>query len=234
MTRRRPPARLRPRPRRRPARRDDATWLAYALLALLALGVAAAVLRWLAANWWVLVVVALAAGAIAAVVVRARIVAARQLRLQEARLRLALSGPGGIDHMQPDAFEYAVRDLLQRDGCHARKVGRANDQSVDVLAEDPMGRRWALQCKHKRDPLGGKPVGVGVLYALAGTYQRAHHAHVAVVVTNGRFSREAHRWGDEQGILLVDRNTLAHWAAGSRPLWDVLPRIPAPRGGLHH
>ncbi|SOB88915.1 restriction endonuclease [Streptomyces sp. 1331.2] len=204
------------------------------MVALLALGAAVAVLRWLAANWWVLVVLALTAGAVAAAVLRARVLAARRLQLRAARLRLALSGPGGIDHMAPDAFEYAVRDLLQRDGCRAHKVGRANDQSVDVLAEDPLGRRWALQCKHKRDPLGGKPVGVGVLYALAGTYQRAHRAHVAVVVTNGSFSREAHRWGAEQGILLVDRNALARWAAGSRPLWDVLPRIPAPRGGHRH
>ncbi|MFJ2811813.1 restriction endonuclease [Kitasatospora sp. NPDC087271] len=136
--------------------------------------------------------------------------------------------------MTPDAFEYAVRDLLQRDGCHARKVGRANDQSVDVLAEGPAGRRWAVQCKHKQDPTSGKPVGVGVLYALAGTYQRAHRAHVAVVVTNGRFSREAHRWGTEYGIQLVDRTALARWAAGNQPLWDVLPRIPAPRSGHHH
>ncbi|MEU9046169.1 MULTISPECIES: restriction endonuclease [unclassified Kitasatospora] len=215
-------------------RRDDATWLAYALLALLALGAAAAVLRWLAAHWWIPVAVALAAGAAAAAVLRARALAAREHRLRAARLRLALSGPGGIDHMKPDAFEYAVRDLLERDGCRARKVGRANDQSVDVLAEDPMGRRWAVQCKHKRDPVGGKPVAVGVLYALAGTYQRAHGAHLAVVVTNGRFSREAHRWGSEQGILLVDRNTLAGWAAGGRPLWDVLPHVPAPRSGRHH
>lgn len=77
-------------------------------------------------------------------------------------------------------------------------------------------------------------MGVGVLYALAGTYQRAHRAHVAVVVTNGRFSREAHRWGAEYGIQLVDRTALARWAAGNQPLWDVLPRIPAPRSGHHH
>ncbi|MFJ9447378.1 restriction endonuclease [Kitasatospora sp. NPDC101235] len=232
MARRRPPAR---RPRsRRPARRDDATWIAYALVALLVLSAAAAALRWLAANWWVLVVCALAAGAVVTAALRTRALAAREHRLRAAQLRLALSGPGGIDHMKPDAFEYAVRDLLERDGCRARKVGRANDQSVDVIAEDPMGRRWAVQCKHKQDPLGGKPVGVGVLYALAGTYQRSHHAHIAVVVTNGRFSRDAHRWGADQGVLLVDRTTLARWAAGDQPLWNVLPHIPAPRNGHHH
>ncbi|WP_326847359.1 restriction endonuclease [Streptomyces kaniharaensis] len=212
-------------------RRDDATWLAYALVAFLALSAAAAVLRWLAANWWIPAALALAASAAAVTVLRNRALAARDHQVRAAQLRLALSGPGGIDHMKPDAFEYAVRDLLQRDGCRARKVGRANDQSVDVLAEDPTGRRWAVQCKHKQDPIGGKAVGVGVLYALAGTYQRAHRAHVAAVVTNGRFSREAVRWGAEQGILLVDRNTLARWAAGNQPLWNVLPHVPAPRNG---
>ncbi|MFD8784996.1 restriction endonuclease [Kitasatospora sp. NPDC059599] len=229
MASRRPPARRRR--GRGPARRDDATWLAYGLLTLLAFGAAAAVLRWLAANWWIPVAVALTAGAAAVVVLRSRALAAREDRLRAARLRLALGGPGGIDHMTPDAFEFAVRDLLERDGCRARKVGRANDQSVDVLAEDPTGRRWAVQCKHKRDPISGKPVGVGVLYALAGTYQRAHHAQLAVVVTNGRFSREAHRWGTEQGIHLVDRTALARWAADGRPLWNLLPHIPHPRNG---
>ncbi|MQS16492.1 restriction endonuclease [Streptomyces kaniharaensis] len=197
----------------------------------MALSAAAAVLRWLAANWWIPAALALAASAAAVTVLRNRALAARDHQVRAAQLRLALSGPGGIDHMKPDAFEYAVRDLLQRDGCRARKVGRANDQSVDVLAEDPTGRRWAVQCKHKQDPIGGKAVGVGVLYALAGTYQRAHRAHVAAVVTNGRFSREAVRWGAEQGILLVDRNTLARWAAGNQPLWNVLPHVPAPRNG---
>ncbi|MGW2248857.1 restriction endonuclease [Kitasatospora sp. NPDC001660] len=229
MASRRPPVRRRR--RRRPVRRDEATWIVYALAALAAFGVVVAVVRWLAANWWVLVAAALVAAAVAAAVVRGRALAARRRQLHAAQLRLALSGPGGIDHMKPDAFEYAVRDLLQRDGCRARKVGQAGDQSVDVLAEDPMGRRWAVQCKHKQDPVGGKPVGVGVLYALAGTYQRVHGAHVAVVVTNGRFSRDSQRWGAEQGILLVDRPALARWAAGGRPLWDVLPRVPAPRNG---
>ncbi|MFD7908604.1 restriction endonuclease [Kitasatospora sp. NPDC059747] len=228
MASRRPPVRRR---RRRPVRRGDGTWIVYGVAGLFAFGLVVTVVRWLAANWWVLVVAAVVAGAAGAAVVRRRALAARQQQLHAAQLRLALSGPGGIDHMKPDAFEYAVRDLLQRDGCRASKVGRAGDQSVDVLAEDPMGRRWAVQCKHKQDPVGGKPVGVGVLYALAGTYQRVHGAHVAVVVTNGRFSRDSRHWGAEQGILLVDRPTLARWAAGGQPLWDVLPRVPAPRDG---
>ncbi|MFC5662607.1 restriction endonuclease [Kitasatospora misakiensis] len=222
---------VRRRGNRRTARRGSTNWPAGALAALVAISAAGAVVRWLAAHWWLLAVALAAAGAAAAVAAHRRVRAARQRQLLAAQLRLALTGPGGIDQMAPDAFEYAVRDLLLRDGCRARKVGRANDQSVDVLAEDPTGRRWAVQCKHKQDPVGGRPVSVGVLYALAGTYRRSHGAHVAVVVTNGRFSRESLKWGAEHGILLVDRTSLARWAAGGRPLWEVLPRVPAPRDG---
>ncbi len=231
MTGRRTPVRRKG--KRRPARRGGADGPAVALAALVAVSLAAAAVRWLVAHWWLVAVAVVVAGGAAAVTAHHRVRAARQRRLHAAQLRLALTGPGGIDGMAPDAFEYAVRDLLQRDGCHARKVGRANDQSVDVLAEDPTGRRWAVQCKHKQDPVGGRPVGVGVLYALAGTYRRSHGAHVAVVVTNGRFSRESLKWGAEHGILLVDRPALARWAAGGRPLWEVLPRVPGPRDGHH-
>ncbi|MFJ4091413.1 restriction endonuclease [Kitasatospora sp. NPDC089913] len=194
-----------------------------------AVGAAVPVLRWLAAHWWLPVLAAVATAVAVAAATHRRLRAAREQRSRTARLRLALTGPGGLDRLTPDAFEYAVRDLLERDGCRARKVGGTNDRGVDVLAEDPTGRRWAVQCKHKRDPVGGRPVGVGVLYALAGTYRRSHGAHVAVVVTNGRFSREALKWGAEQGILLVDRPSLARWAGGGDPLREVLSRVPEPR-----
>ncbi len=51
------------------------------------------------------------------------------------------------------------------------------------------------------------------------------------MVTNGRFSRDSVKWGAEQGVLLVDREVLGRWAASGRPLWEVLPRVPAPRNG---
>lgn len=92
-------------------------------------------------------------------------------------------------------------------------------------------RRAAGTTDAPYDPVGGKAVGVGVLYALVGTYQRVHRAQVPVVVTNGRFSRDAVKWGAEQNVLLVDRELLGRWASSGRPLWELLPRIPAPRNG---
>ncbi|BAJ26937.1 MULTISPECIES: restriction endonuclease [Kitasatospora] len=218
--------------RRRPAGRSgDGDRTLPVVGALVGVGLLTALLRWLAAHRWVVLLLVLAALGAAAAFAWQRQARARADRERTSRLRMALTGPGGLDSLAPDAFEFAVRDLLRRDGCRAEKVGRSNDQSVDVLADDPLGRRWALQCKHKQDPLRGKPVPVGVLYSLLGTYQRVHRAQVPVVVTNGRFSRKSVEWGRQQGVLLVDREVLADWASSGRPLWELLPRIPAPRSG---
>ncbi|WP_232794947.1 restriction endonuclease [Kitasatospora sp. NRRL B-11411] len=198
---------------------------------LVGVGLLMALLRWLAAHWWVVLLLVVAAVGIVVVAAWQRQVRTQADRERMSRLRMVLTGPSGLDSLKPDAFEFAVRDLLIRDGCRAEKVGRSNDQSVDVLADDPMGRRWALQCKHKQDPLNGKPVSVGVLYSLAGTYQRVHRAQVPVVVTNGRFSQKSIEWGWQQGVLLVDREVLGRWASSGRPLWELLPRVPAPRSG---
>ncbi|WP_411577059.1 restriction endonuclease [Streptomyces sp. SCSIO ZS0520] len=90
-------------------------------------------------------------------------------------------------------------------------------------------QRRAVQCKHRRDGDQGSAVGVGVLQQVNGTARQIHGADVAVVLTNGRFSSKAVPWGREHRIHLVDRRLLAEWAAGSRPLWDLLDRIPPPR-----
>ncbi|WP_431683779.1 restriction endonuclease [Kitasatospora sp. KL5] len=200
----------------------------------LVVSVLLAVLRWFLAHWWILLLVLLAGAAVAAVAVRDRM--ARRAAALEAqrRLRLALTGPGGLDGMGHQAFEFAVRDLMRRDGCRAEQVGGGGDQSADVLATDPAGRRWVLQCKHKQDPLRGSAVGVGVLYALVGTNERVHRAQVPVVVTNGRFTGPARKWGMEQNVALVDRDVLGRWASSGRPLWELLPRIPAPRTGRNN
>ncbi|MFI6849357.1 restriction endonuclease [Kitasatospora sp. NBC_00085] len=197
-------------------------------------GLVLALLRWLFAHWWVLVVLLTAGAAIAVVAARSRRAREAAARERQRRLRLALTGPGGLDHMGHRAFEFAVRDLMRRDGCRAEQVGGGGDQSADVLATDPTGRRWVLQCKHKQDPAHGTAVGVGVLYALVGTNERVHRAEVPVVVTNGKFTAPAVKWGREQDVVLVDRELLGRWAADGRPLWDLLPRIPAPRSGRGH
>ncbi|MFC5889926.1 restriction endonuclease [Kitasatospora aburaviensis] len=227
---RRPPAR-----RRRPGRNGGGE-SAVALLfgAALAVSLALALVRWLLAHWWIPVLLLVVGGAVAAAVVRARLAERAAALERQRRLHAALTGPGGLDHMGHRAFEFAVRDLMRRDGCRAEQVGGGGDQSADVLATDPMGRRWVLQCKHKQDAVGGAAVGDGVLYALVGTNERVHRAQVPVVVTNGRFSAPAVRWGLDQNVALVDRALLGRWASIGLPLWELLPRVPAPRSGRGH
>ncbi|MGK4586104.1 restriction endonuclease [Kitasatospora sp. HPMI-4] len=227
---------------RRPKKKDDGSELLLVLGGVVvAVVLVLAVLRWLAAHVWVVVVLALIGVGVAVFFVRRLLEQKRAAEAQrladlerQRRLRLTLTGPGGLDHMRHDAFEFAVRDLLLRDGYAAQRVGQGGDQSADVLATDPMGRTWVLQCKHKQDPIGGAPVSVGVLYSLVGANERVHKAQVPVVVTNGRFTKPSQKWGAEQSVLLVDREVLGRWASSGRPLWELLPRIPGPRGGQNN
>ncbi|MFI1107782.1 restriction endonuclease [Streptomyces physcomitrii] len=187
---------------------------------------AVVVLQWLLSHWWILLglgVLAAAAGAFVGQRARQR---AEWERARSRALRLRIAELDALDHR---SFEFAIRDLMRRDGCAAEQLGGAGDNACDVRAVDPSGRIWAVQCKHRRDGDQGSAVGVGVLQQVNGTARQIHGAEVAVVLTNGRFSSKAVPWGREHRIHLVDRRLLAEWAAGSRPLWDLLDRIPPPR-----
>ncbi|MFG2298487.1 restriction endonuclease [Streptomyces sp. NPDC048603] len=135
----------------------------------------------------------------------------------------------GLHHSQ---FEEAVRDLMRRDGAlDAVRVGGAGDNGADVKGTDPEGRRWVIQCKHRRDGAAGAAVGTPDLHVLNGTGRPVHGGDVVVLVTNGRFTGPAVQFARSQRLHLVDRRTLNQWASGHQPLWDLLPHLPAPRGG---
>ncbi|MFF4010716.1 restriction endonuclease [Streptomyces sp. NPDC001717] len=110
---------------------------------------AAAALEWPAAHPWTVAVVVLAAAAgVGAWVWRRRDVA-RWDQVRASGLRYALEQ---LDKLHHRAFEFAVRDLMRRDGCtDARQVGGRGDSGADVKATDPFGRRWVIQCKHRKD-----------------------------------------------------------------------------------
>ncbi|MFE3761901.1 restriction endonuclease [Streptomyces sp. NPDC059104] len=199
------------------------------LAAAFAVALAATALRWLAAHPWTVV----AALSVAAVVPAARVwhrrKALRWDRVRASGVRYAL---GQLDALHHREFEFAVRDLMRRDGCaDARQVGGRGDNGADVKATDPSGRRWVIQCKHRRDGWAGKPVGTPDLHVLNGTGRQVHHGDVLVMLTNGRITDNAARFAKSQRLHLVDRHLLAEWAAGSRPLWDLLRALPP--GGRH-
>lgn len=224
----RPAQRRTPRRRRRGRRGGDRLPLPLMAAALvIAVWLCVTVVQWLLVHWWIpaaAVPLALAGG-------RWWWLQRTRRRQEEAararRLRYQLSQLDALHHSQ---FEDAVRDLMYRDGCaDAVRTGGRGDNGADVKATDPSGRRWVVQCKHRRRGLDGSPVGTPDLQVLNGTARPVHGADVVVLVTNGRFSKPAVPFGLSQRIHLVDRHLLAQWAAGSTPLWELLGRLPPPR-----
>ncbi|WP_438319691.1 restriction endonuclease (plasmid) [Streptomyces sp. HUAS TT3] len=225
-TSRRPPARRRT---RRPGgrRRAEDGLVGLLVAAALAIALVVAAVNWLLAHWWVLVVI----GTLAVLAGGARL---RQ-RQQQARWEAARAQGLRYDLSQLDAlhhsrFEDAVRDLMRRDGCQdAVRVGGRGDLGADVKATDPYGRRWVVQCKHRRNGLAGSAVGTPDLQVLNGTARPVHGADIAVIVTNGRVTAPAVAFAEQQRLHVVDRHALGAWASGSRPLWELLRAVPPPR-----
>ncbi|ROQ26015.1 restriction system protein [Streptomyces sp. PanSC19] len=217
------------RPARRRSRKADST--EQLLLALgglvIAAAIIAAVVDFVRTHPWVPVVLVLLAGGAAAAWVVTRQRAARWERVRSQGLRYALTRLDALHHRR---FEHAVRDLMRRDGCaNAVQVGGAGDNGADVKATDPYGRRWVIQCKHRRAGLSGAAVGTPDLQVLNGTGRPVHKGDVVVLVTNGRFSKPALDFARSQRLHLVDRTMLGEWASGSRPLWELLLAVPPPR-----
>ncbi|MGI5365172.1 restriction endonuclease [Streptomyces iakyrus] len=227
MTRRRPPARRRT---ARPAKRQqqkDAQLIAFAVMAAAVIGLVVMVVNWLLAHWWVLVIALVLAVLAGVGLLSHRRQRARWEAVRAQGLRYALSQLDGLHHAK---FEEAVRDLMRRDGCQdAQRVGGGGDLGADVKATDPLGRRWVIQCKHRRNGVRGSAVGTPDLQVLNGTARPVHGADVAVIVTNGRVSGPAVAFAKQQRLHVVDRQTLAVWASGSRPLWELLRAVPPPR-----
>ncbi|MFK0154317.1 restriction endonuclease [Streptomyces sp. NPDC090493] len=132
-----------------------------------------------------------------------------------------------LDRLDHEEFEFAVRDLLRRDGLTAERVGGTDDDGCDVRAADLDRRIWAVQCKHRLDGSRGDAIGVRVVRELKGTASEVHRATFAVIVTNGRFTSKAVPHARRLGVHLVDRDLLSQWASG-RPLWELLECVPPP------
>ncbi|MBW8738497.1 MAG: restriction endonuclease [Streptomyces turgidiscabies] len=225
---RRPPARRRT--TRRPSRRrsqQDAPITVLAVVAAAAVGLVVMVVNWLLTHWWPLLVIAVFAvlGGIGWWQQRTQ-----RLQWEQAQARALRYGLAQLDALSHRQFEYAVRDLMNRDGCtDAVQVGGQGDLGADVKATDPLGRRWVIQCKHRRHGERGAAVGTPELQVLNGTGRPVHKADVVVMVTNGRITQPGRVFARQQRLHLVDRQVLGSWAAGSRPLWELLPALPPPR-----
>ncbi|MBL1083641.1 restriction endonuclease [Streptomyces actinomycinicus] len=224
---RRPPVRRRTRrPGGRRQRTDDRL-TGLLVGAVVAVALVAAVVNWLLAHWWILAVV----GVLAALAGGGLLYHRQQEKRWEAvRAQSVRYGLSQLDALHHSLFEDAVRDLMRRDGCQdAARVGGGGDLGADVKATDPYGRRWVIQCKHRRNGLAGSAVGTPDLQVLNGTARQVHGADVAVIVTNGRVTAPAVDFAKQQRLHVVDRHTLGVWSSGSRPLWELLRAVPPPR-----
>ncbi|MFD4698661.1 restriction endonuclease [Streptomyces niveus] len=208
-------------------RRANDRLIVLLVAAALAVALMVAVVNWLLAHWWILVVI----GALAVLAGGGWFYQRRQAARWEAvRVRGLRYGLDQLDALHHTQFEDAVRELMRRDGCpNAVRVGGGGDLGADVKATDPYGRRWVIQCKHRRAGLAGSAVGTPDLQVLNGTARQIHGADVAVIVTNGRVTAPAVAFAEQQRLHVVDRHTLAAWASGSRPLWELLRAVPPPR-----
>ncbi|MBW8485554.1 restriction endonuclease [Actinomadura parmotrematis] len=197
--------------RRRPRSREG--WAAVFLLAAgagwLAVTLARVALRVLLSAWWPIPLLVAVLACLGWLYVRGRMLAARAAARRRAALCRALPE---IDALSPGAFEDLTRDLMVRDGLVARRVGGSGDGCADVIGTHPgSGLKVVVQCKHT---VKERNVGVGVIYAVHGTAYPVHGADVAVVVTNGGFSRDARARAEEFRIALIDRAGLERWASG--------------------
>ncbi|MFE3738880.1 restriction endonuclease [Streptomyces sp. NPDC059134] len=197
------------------------------LVGAVASSLIASVASWVAEHPWISALPVVAVAGTGAVGVYLQRKATRRDAVRAQGLRYVVEHLDGLHYTQ---FEYALRDLMHRDGCQdARQVGRGGDKGANVKATDPHGRRWVIQCKHRKDGLQGSAVGAPDLYVLNGTGRQVHGGDVLVMLTNGRFSKPALEFAESQGLHLIDRHLLARWASGSRPLREVLRAVPPPR-----
>ncbi|MFD9686804.1 restriction endonuclease [Kitasatospora sp. NPDC059088] len=131
---------------------------------------------------------------------------------------LSLEGVRGLHHRQ---FERFVAELLLRDGFEVEQhQGGPGDQGADVIALCPDGRRYVVQCKHTAVDAN---VGTPDLQRFKGTAWDVHGADVAMLVTNGGFSRNALSFAGQHGIQLIGSSEVWRWGFLGDPLEAVIP-----------
>ncbi|GAA4064663.1 restriction endonuclease [Nonomuraea soli] len=216
MTARRRPSFL-PRPRMPVGGQE---WIAAAVVGVIATAaltrIIPAIIEWLFSDWRICAAMTAAAflGIVAWQWWKSAVLLRRAARLENLRLSLEQ-----IDVMSPTCFEWAVRDLMIRDGMQAQHVGQRGDKAADVIGHDRRGHRIVVQCKHT---VTSRKVTAQVVYQVNGTARPAHGAEFAVIVTNGDFTRDARKAAGDFRIQLVGRGELEQWASNGVSLAALL------------
>jgi hypothetical protein len=137
-----------------------------------------------------------------------------ELRLDKTRaaLRLRLYAQSCLeaaDLMSGHQFEdYYASMLRSEDWTRVVVIGRkpGGDGGADILATDPRGRDFAIQCK--RYALTN-PVDIDDVRKLNGALAHEHQGRRGMIVTTGRLTGPAQRLADKSGVKVVARPAIA-------------------------
>lgn len=99
------------------------------------------------------------------------------------------------------AFEKFIAQLLIRLGYSARTTQSSNDYGVDVLAEKD-NIKYAIQCKFYTSTVGNS----AIQEVIGG--KRYYNCHVAIVVTNNQFTKNAIDLAKVNNVILWDGDYL--------------------------
>lgn len=111
------------------------------------------------------------------------------------------SSQGMTASMDPLEYERYCAQLLSQAGWKARLTPASSDQGADVIATRN-GQKLVVQCKLYSRPVGNR--AVQEVFA-ARQYQQGH---IAAVVTNAGYTRQARELAASTGVLLLHHRQL--------------------------
>jgi Restriction endonuclease len=109
--------------------------------------------------------------------------------------------------MDPTQFEHFVADLWSAQGWNTQVTTKQNDRGIDIVAErdSPVPEKHLIQAK-RYGP--NNSVGSPDIQQYASLRQQESNVDVVVVVTSGRFSKQAERIAKDLNIKLIDGDDL--------------------------
>jgi len=109
-----------------------------------------------------------------------------------------------LDRLNPTEFEHFIARLYSQMGYKSTVTPQSSDHGIDVLGvrTTELGtERIVIQCKHMPQGI----VGENMVRDLLGAWQMHRNADKAILVTSGRFSRNAVVVAEQHRIILIDR-----------------------------
>ena len=130
-------------------------------------------------------------------------------REQERQENILKSGMSDIDAMTGREFEYYLHSFYTHMGYSSKMTRTSGDYGADlVLTKD--NTRIAVQVKHSKNK-----IGLSAVQEVIGA--RGHYsANKAWVITNSYFTKPAQDLATSNGVMLIDRDTLARQIVSSK------------------